>query len=110
MPTVTITMPAPLVEAVDRAAEAEGKSRSAFLAAAAERALEGRGMWPPGQIPPGSKVLVQFPAPPVRSVDVEVGIGPMPLQPEQGTRARPAPSAFTRIDPETGEVVEVRRG
>lgn len=50
MPTVSAVMPKPLVDALDLAAEREGKSRSAAIVAACERWCEVRGQWPPGGV------------------------------------------------------------
>lgn len=46
MPTISAILPEPLLAALDQGAAAEGKSRSAAVAAAVERWCEARGVWP----------------------------------------------------------------
>lgn len=48
MPRVVANPPTPLVEAIDRIAEREGKSRGRVIEDACERYATERGEWPPG--------------------------------------------------------------
>ena len=47
MPALRLRAPQPLIDAVDRAAEQTGQSRSAALRELLMSALADRGLWPP---------------------------------------------------------------